>query len=92
MACVSCSSIGNRIIHTGYFTGVRGDIDLITCRESPAVRKDTALAVLDLPFSFVGDMLFLPYDATREHERKMKLKELPPQERERQVNRFKEHH
>lgn len=29
------------------------------------IRGHPALAVVDMPFSFVGDILFLPYDAAR---------------------------
>ena len=63
LASVGCSSIGNRIVHSGYFIGVRGDADLIVSRDS--ARKDAMLGAFDLPFSFVGDLLFLPYDAVQ---------------------------
>jgi len=38
---------------------------MIADRESidPTSRIHPALAILDMPFSFVGDILFLPYDA-----------------------------
>jgi uncharacterized protein YceK len=62
-----CSAIGTRIVGGGYFSGVRGDAAMIGDRESidPSSRVHPAFAVVDMPFSFVGDILFLPYDAYR---------------------------
>lgn len=41
---------------------------MIGDRESidPTSRVHPALAALDMPFSFVADVLFLPYDACRD--------------------------
>ena len=65
LSCTGCSAFGTRVVGGGYFSGVRGDAAMIGDRESidPSSRIHPALAVLDMPFSFVGDILFLPYDA-----------------------------
>lgn len=64
-ATAGCSAIGTRIVDGGYFTGVRGDYDMMFRRETidPKSRVHPVLAVVDMPFSCVADILFLPYDA-----------------------------
>ena len=65
LSCAGCSSIGTRVVGGGYFSGVRNDAAMIGDRENmdPNSRINPALAVLEMPFSLVGDILFLPYDA-----------------------------
>jgi uncharacterized protein YceK len=67
VSCCGCSAIGTRVVGGGYFSGVRGDATMIADRQSvdPLSRVHPALAALDMPFSFIGDVLFLPYDACR---------------------------
>src|SRR5580658_1004382 len=59
-----CSAIGSRVVGERYLSGVRCDFAMVFERSSidPASRIDPVLAVVDTPFSFVGDILFLPYD------------------------------
>jgi uncharacterized protein YceK len=68
LSCAGCSAIGRRVVGGGYFCGVRGDAAMISDRESidPSSRIHPAMAALDMPFSFIGDVLFLPYDAHRD--------------------------
>ncbi len=68
VSCVGCSAIGTRVTGDRYFSGVRGDAAMIGDRESidPSSRVHPALAFLDMPFSLVADILFLPYDACRD--------------------------
>jgi uncharacterized protein YceK len=67
LCCGGCSSIGSRVIGGGYFSGVRSDAAMIAARETfdPSERVHPVLASLDMPFSFVGDLLFFPYDFYR---------------------------
>jgi uncharacterized protein YceK len=60
-----CSAVGSRIVGDRYFSGVRVDYAMIFDRErfDPSSRIHPALAAIDTPFSLVGDVLFLPYDA-----------------------------
>ena len=62
-----CSAIGSRVVGERYFSGVRVDYAMCFDRASidPDSRIHPALAVVDTPFSLVGDILFLPYDALR---------------------------
>jgi uncharacterized protein YceK len=62
-----CSAIGSRVIGDRYFSGVRADTAMLFDRErfDPTERVHPVLAVVDMPFSLVGDILFLPYDACR---------------------------
>jgi len=64
VSCAGCSAIGTRITEGGYFAGVRGDFEMVFDRGSidPESRVSPVLAVVDVPFSLVGDILFLPYD------------------------------
>jgi uncharacterized protein YceK len=66
--CAGCSAVGTRIVGDRYFSGVRADYSMVFDRSSvdPDSRVHPALAVLDAPFSLVGDVLFLPYDAYQE--------------------------
>jgi uncharacterized protein YceK len=66
-ALTGCSAIGSRVVGGRYFSGVRNDYTMCFDRTSidPDSRIHPALAVVDMPFSLVGDILFLPYDATR---------------------------
>jgi uncharacterized protein YceK len=68
IGCPGCSAIGTRITDGGYFSGVRGDFDMVFRRASidPDSRVSPVLAVADSPFSLVADILFLPYDAYSE--------------------------
>ena len=54
-----------RVVDEGYFIGVRTDTAMLFDRGSidPESRINPALAIVDMPFSFAGDILFLPYDA-----------------------------
>jgi uncharacterized protein YceK len=63
--CAGCSAIGTRVGGGRYFSGVRADAAMIGDRErfDPTSRFHPALAAIDMPFSLVGDILFLPYDA-----------------------------
>lgn len=63
--CVGCSAIGTRVGGDRYFSGVRADAAVIGGRASidPASRVHPVLAAVDMPFSLVADILFLPYDA-----------------------------
>ncbi len=60
-----CSAIGSRVVGERYFSGVRCDYAMCFDRASidPESRINPALAVVDMPFSLLGDILFLPYDA-----------------------------
>ncbi len=62
-----CSAIGSRVVGERFFSGVRSDYAMCFNRASidPDSRIHPALAAVDVPFSFIGDILFLPYDATR---------------------------
>ena len=59
-----CSAIGSRVVGDRYFSGVRCDYAMVFERSSidPSSRVHPVLAVVDTPFFFVGDILFLPYD------------------------------
>ena len=58
------AAIGSRIVGDGYFQGVRCDYAELFHRDTidPQSRIHPALAAVDMPFSFVGDILFLPVD------------------------------
>jgi uncharacterized protein YceK len=64
---IGCSAIGSRVVGERYFSGVRTDYAMCFDKASidPDSRIHPALAVVDMPFSLVGDILFLPYDALR---------------------------
>src|SRR2546422_3788381 len=64
-AVTGCSAIGSRVVGGRYFSGLRCDYAMCFDRSSieQGSRIHPALAVVDMPFSFVGDILFLPYDA-----------------------------
>ena len=66
-ALTGCSAIGSRVVGERYFSGVRTDYAMCFDRASidPDSRIHPAFAVVDVPFSLVGDILFLPYDVTR---------------------------
>ena len=66
-ALTGCSAIGSRVVGDRYFSGVRCDYAMCFDRASidPDSRIHPALAVVDTPFSLVGDILFLPCDACR---------------------------
>jgi uncharacterized protein YceK len=57
--------VGTRVVGGKYFSGVRADYVMVfdPGSISPDSRVHPALAVIDAPFSLVGDILFLPYDA-----------------------------
>lgn len=63
----ACSAVGSRVVGERYFSGFRTDYAMCFDKTSidPDSRIDPALAVVDMPFSLVGDILFLPYDALR---------------------------
>ena len=63
-----CGSIGGRVVDNRSFAGVRVDYAMCFDRSSidPECRINPALAVVDAPFSLVGDILFLPYDCCRD--------------------------
>ena len=63
-AVSGCAAISSRIVGDGYFQGVRCDYAELFHRETfdPQSRIHPALAAVDMPFSFVGDILFLPFD------------------------------
>ena len=65
LGSTGCSAIGTRITDSGYFSGVRGDYDMVfrRARIDPDSRVSPVFAVADSPFSLVADILFLPYDA-----------------------------
>jgi uncharacterized protein YceK len=57
-----CAALGTRMVGgytPPYFSGVRADASFVVDRE----QKDRAASAVDLPFSLVGDVLFLPLDA-----------------------------
>jgi uncharacterized protein YceK len=64
-----CSALQTREVRTGYFLGVRSDaawlFDSGFDSEQP---PDRFLAIMDFPFSLVGDVLFLPLDIHDTHE------------------------
>jgi uncharacterized protein YceK len=64
-AVSGCAAIGSRVVGDGYFQGVRCDYAEMFHRDTidPDSRIHPALAAIDMPFSFIGDILFLPYDA-----------------------------
>jgi uncharacterized protein YceK len=59
-----CAAVGSRIVGEGYFQGVRCDYAEMFRRDTidPQCRIHPALAAIDMPFSFIGDILFLPID------------------------------
>ena len=67
-AAVRSRTIGYRQGGVGgppFFSGVSLDYIQVFDRDSitdPGMRFHPALAVVDAPFSFAGDILFLPYD------------------------------
>ena len=66
-----CAAVGSRIVGWGYFQGVRCDYDEMFHRDTidPQCRIHPALAAVDMPFSFVGDVLFVPVDFYNNCER-----------------------
>src|SRR5438067_2207278 len=65
--CSGCAAVGTRIVGSyprPYFSGVRGDAAMIGDRKSisPNSRCNPALAVIDMPFSLLADILFIPFD------------------------------
>jgi uncharacterized protein YceK len=67
LALTGCSAIGSRVVGGRYFSGVRTDYAM--CFDNASIDPDSrihpAFAVVDVPFSLIGDVLFLPYDVTR---------------------------
>jgi uncharacterized protein YceK len=63
-----CSAVGTRVAGGKYFAGVRADCSMVFNPGAidPDSRVHPALAVIDTPFSLVGDILFLPYDACQD--------------------------
>ena len=63
-AVSGCAAIGSRVVGDGCFQGVRCDYAEMFHRDTidPQSRIHPALAAVDMPFSFVGDIVFLPYD------------------------------
>jgi uncharacterized protein YceK len=63
-AASECAAISSRIVGNGYFQGVQCDYDEMFRRNTidPESRIHPALAAVDMPFSFVGDVLFVPCD------------------------------
>ena len=59
-AVSGCAAIGSRVVGDGYFQGVRCDYAEMFHRDTidPQSRIHPALAAVDTPFSFVGDILF----------------------------------
>ena len=66
-AFTGCSAIGSRVVGNRYFSGVRSDTAMLFDRQrfDPTERVHPASALIDMPFSLVGDILFLPYDVCR---------------------------
>jgi uncharacterized protein YceK len=65
LMCLGCSAIGSRVTGGGMvFSGVRADSAMLFESKDidPDSRENPALILVDYPFSFVGDILFLPYD------------------------------
>jgi len=70
-ATSGCAAFGSRIVGWGYFQGVRCDFDEMFRRDTidPQCRIHPALAAVDMPFSAVGDVLFVPVDFYNNCER-----------------------
>ena len=71
LSCAGCASIGTRAVGGGYWSGVRCDAANLSDRANidPSSRLNPAFALVDLPLSFVGDILFLPIDALNEKQK-----------------------
>jgi uncharacterized protein YceK len=65
-----CAAIASRIGCDRNFSGVRCDYAMVFNRSSidPSSRMHPVLAIIDSPFSFVGDILFLPLDVYEDCE------------------------
>ena len=63
-AVSGCAAFSSRIIGNGYFQGVRCDYNEMFYPETidTQCRINPALAAVDMPFSFVVDILFVPID------------------------------
>ena len=70
--CSGCASIGMRVVGSGgnYFSGVRGDALMIGDRKNidPSSQVHPAIALLDMPFSLIADIVLLPRDAYLDHK------------------------
>ena len=80
-----CAAIGTRIIHMEPFAGVKTDYAMCFHRDGidPQCRIHPAFAVIDAPFSFVTDLLFLPWDIG--HNSGHSLSHPPPIARDKQT-------
>jgi uncharacterized protein YceK len=78
-AVSGCAAVGSRIVNWGYFQGVRCDYDEMFRRDTidPKCRIHPALAAIDMPFSFVGDIVFVPVDLYNSCERAANANALP---------------
>ena len=75
-----CAAFNSRIVGSGYFQGVRCDYNEMFHPETfdPQCRINPALAAVDMPFSFVGDILFMPNDIYYSREKSGKPKLFAP--------------
>lgn len=79
--CSGCGAIGSRI--TGccgdYFSGVRGDALLVAGKAEGGTGCDPLVGIVDMPFSLVADVIFIPHDFRMVRQRS-KNQYLPSQE------------
>src|SRR5579863_10019476 len=63
-AVSGCAAFSSRIVGDGYFQGVRCDYNEMfhPATFDPQCRINPAFAAIDMPLSFIGDILFVPND------------------------------
>jgi uncharacterized protein YceK len=66
--CSGCGTMVNQDYDRKPYGGVVWDFRSVTGKQGGCVGFPPACMVFDLPFSFVGDTLFLPFDAYYTHQ------------------------